>query len=86
MTLVLQTMSSIIVCGWQRHLPDIKHNQLAAFTTVLRSKLLDKSGGFGKEYLKLLASEIRVKGNQAEIRGGYSALAHTVSRNKNGHS
>ena len=68
----------------QQQLPDIKQNQLEAFTKALRSKLLDRSSGFGKEYLKLLVSEIRIKNNQAEITGSYSALAHAVEVSKMG--
>jgi len=62
--------------------PEIKQNQLEAFTKALRTKLLDRKSGFGKEYLKLLVSEIRIKGNQAEIAGSYSALAHAVEETK----
>ncbi len=34
----------------QQLLPDIKQNQLTAFTKALRSRLMDRSSGFGKEY------------------------------------
>ena len=68
----------------QQQVPDIKQNQLTAFTKALRTKLLDRAGGFGKEYLKLLVREIRVKGNQAEISGSYSALAQAVAETKMG--
>ncbi len=76
----------IEIAGYKRQqqLPDINQNQLTAFIKALRSKLLDSSSGFGKEYLKLLVNEIRVKGNQAEISGSYSALAHAVSEVKMG--
>jgi|CXWL01.1.fsa_nt_gi DNA invertase Pin-like site-specific DNA recombinase len=74
----------IEVAGFRRQqqLPEIKQNQLEAFTKALRTKLLDRSSGFGKEYLKLLVSEIRIKDNQAEITGSYSALAHAVEESK----
>ena len=36
----------------------------------------------GKEYLKFLVSEIRIKDNQAEITGSYSALAHAIEESK----
>ncbi len=74
----------IQVAGYRRQqqLPEIKQNQLEAFTKALRTKLLDIKSGFGKEYLKLLVSEIRIKGNQAEITGSYSALAHAVAETK----
>jgi DNA invertase Pin-like site-specific DNA recombinase len=68
----------------QKQFPDIKQNQLEAFTKALRSKLLDRSSGFGKEYLKLLVSEIRINGHQAEITGSYSALAHAIDESKIG--
>ncbi len=71
----------IQVAGYrqQQQLPEIKQNQLEAFTKALRNKLLDRSSGFGKEYLKLLINEIRIKDNRAEITGSYSALAHAVA-------
>jgi len=74
----------IHVAGYRRQqqLPDIKQNQFEAFTKALRSKLLDRSSGFGKEYLKLLVSEIRINGHQAEITGSYSALAHAIDESK----
>ncbi|PTQ78874.1 DNA invertase Pin-like site-specific DNA recombinase [Nitrosomonas oligotropha] len=74
----------IAVAGYRRQqqLPDIKQNQLETFTKALRAKLLDRSSGFGKEYLKLLVSEIRIKNNQAEITGSYSAFAHAVEESK----
>ena len=74
----------IQVAGYrsQQQLPEIKQNQLEAFTKALRTKLLDRKSGFGKEYLKLLVSEIRIKNNQAEITGSYSALAHAVEETK----
>ena len=73
-----------MVAGYRRQqqLPNIKQNQLAAFTKALRSKLLDRSSSLGKEYLKLLVSEIRINGHQAEITGSYSALAHAIEESK----
>jgi len=74
----------IEIAGYRRQqlLPNIKQNQLTAFTKALRSRLVDRSSSFGKEYLKLLVSEIRIKGNLAEITGSYSALAHAVAESK----
>ncbi len=66
----------------QQQLPEIKQNQLEAFNRVLRKKLLDRNSGFGKEYLKLLMSEIGIKDNRVEIIGSYSALAHVVEETK----
>ena len=68
----------------QQQMPNIKQNQLEAFTKALRSKLLNRSSGVGKEYLKLLVSEIRINGHQAEITGSYSALAHATDELKIG--
>ena len=74
----------IEIAGYRRQqlLPDIKQNQLTAFTKALRSRLVDRSSSFGKEYLKLLVSEIRIKGNQVEMTGDYSALAHAIEETK----
>jgi site-specific DNA recombinase len=74
----------IEIAGYRRQqlLPDIKQNQLTVFAKALRSRLMDRSSGFGKEYLKLLVSEIRIKGNQAEMTGSYSALAHAIVETK----
>ncbi|MBX3630477.1 MAG: hypothetical protein KF908_11325 [Nitrosomonas sp.] len=71
----------IQVAGFQRQqqLSGIKQNQLEAFAKAPRNKLLDKSSGFDKKYLKLLINEIRIKDNQAEITGSYSALTHAVT-------
>ncbi len=76
----------ILSAGYRRQqkLPNIKQNQLEAFTKALRSKLLGRSSGFGKEYLKLLVSGIRINGHQAEITGSYSALAHAIDESKIG--
>jgi site-specific DNA recombinase len=54
------------------------------FCKALRSKLLDRESGFGKEYLRLLVDEIRVQGSEVKIRGGYSALARAISTKKLG--
>jgi site-specific DNA recombinase len=67
-------------------LPDIKASQFKAFSQAPCTKLLDKEKGLGKAYLKLLASEIRVNGNQAAISGSYSALTHAVAGIKRGTS
>ncbi|MBL8496391.1 hypothetical protein ABF87_05055 [Nitrosomonas sp. JL21] len=57
-------------------------NQLEAFIKALKTKLLDRKSGFGKEYLKLLVNESRIKDNQIEITGSYSALAHLWKKQK----
>ena len=69
----------------RRHaLPEIKPRQVELFCKALRIKLLDRSSGFGKEYLRRLVSEIRLTGNQAEITGSKAALAGAVTAMGNG--
>ena len=51
------------------------------FTKALRTKLLDRDSSFGREYLRLLISEIRIEENTAKITGSYVALASAVSEN-----
>ena len=62
----------------------LKPKQIDAFSKALRSKLLDRDSGFGKEYLKLLVSEIRIEGKEAQITGSYAALANAVAETKTG--
>ena len=62
----------------------LKPKQIDAFSRALRSKLLDRNSGFGKEYLKLLVSEIRIEGKEAQITGSYAALANAVAETKTG--
>ena len=70
----------------QRDLPTnlLKPQNINAFSTALRSKLLDRTSKFGKEYLKLLVNEIRINGNEAEISGSYAALAGAITETKKG--
>ena len=68
----------------QRDLPTdlLKPQNINAFSTALRSKLLDRSSRFGKEYLKLLVNEIRIEGDEAQISGSYAALAGAIAETK----
>ncbi len=70
----------------QRNLPTdlLKPQNINAFSTALRSKLLDRNSRFGKEYLKLLVNEIRIKGDEAEISGSYAVLAGAIAETKKG--
>ena len=70
----------------QRDLPTylLKPQNINAFSTALRSKLLNRSSRFGKEYLKLLVNEIRINGNEAEISGSYAVLAGAIVETKKG--
>ncbi|MGO9446065.1 MAG: recombinase family protein [Thiobacillaceae bacterium] len=62
----------------------LKPQQISAFSKALRAKLVDRESGFGKEYLKLLVSEIRIEGKEAKITGSYAALASAVAESKKG--
>ena len=70
----------------QRDLPTdlLKPQHIHAFTTAIRSKLLDRESRFGKEYLKLLVNEIRINGDEAQITGSYAALAGAIAETKKG--
>ena len=57
----------------------LKMKNIQAFTSALRSKLLDRKSGFGKEYLRLLVSEIRIQDSTATITGSYAALANAMA-------
>ena len=74
------------IAGFRRRqaLPDIKPRQVDLFCKALRMKLLDRSSGFSKEYLRRLVSEIRLTGNQAEITGSKAALACAVTAMESG--
>jgi site-specific DNA recombinase len=61
---------------------EAKH--VKAFTTALHNKLFNRDSAFGKEYLKLLVSEIRIKAEEATITGSYDALASVAAGNKMG--
>ena len=41
---------------------------------MLEARLKDVGNGFGKEYLRLLVSEIHLEGKEPKIRGSYSQL------------
>ncbi len=54
--------------------------RVQAFCEALRTKLLDRTSGFGKQYLKLLVNEITVKGKALLLKGSHAALATAVGR------
>ena len=62
----------------------LKANHINAFTTALRKILLDRDSNFGREYLRLLVSEIRIDGKSASITGSYAAIASAVAKVKLG--
>ena len=82
-------MGSILYCAGlkrQRDVPTdlLKPQHIHAFTTAIRTKLLDRESRFGKEYLKLLVNEIRINGNEAEISGSYAVLAGAIAESNKG--
>ena len=52
--------------------------KIAAFIQVLRERLLDPNSGFGKRYLQLLVSEIRVTGTTIQLKGEVETLAKAL--------
>jgi hypothetical protein len=48
--------------------------QLDAFGTALRARVLDRTAGFSKRYLREFVSEIRFEGKRIVIRGKKAAL------------
>lgn len=55
-----------------------------AFCQALRAKILDEASGFGRQYLRLLVEEIRVKGRELVLRGSNAALARALAGNTEG--
>ena len=70
----------------QREMPTnlLKPQNIDAFSKAIRSKLLDRSSRFGKDYLNLLVNEIKIDGNEAHISGSYNALASAIAETKKG--
>ena len=64
----------------QQELPaaTIGPRRVQSFCEALRTKLLDRTSGFGKRYLKLLVNEISVKGKSLLLKGSHAALARAV--------
>ncbi|WP_370623254.1 recombinase family protein [Polynucleobacter sp. UB-Tiil-W10] len=72
------------MAGYKRKqsIPAVKPNQVGLFCNALRSKLLDRDSGFGKDYLRHLVSEIRVTAKEAQISGSKAELARAVGFSK----
>ncbi len=62
----------------------LKPAYINQFTTVLKTKLLDRESNFGKQYLKVLISDITVTGKEAQISGSYGTLAGAIAETKKG--
>ncbi|WP_425429689.1 recombinase family protein [Desulfuromusa kysingii] len=56
------------------------------FRKSLKTKLMDSSSNFGKNYLKLLIKEIVVDGKEVRITGSYAALVGALEKTKAGNS
>ncbi len=65
----------------QKELPfaQLGRKHVQAFCSALKDKLRDKGSNFGKEYLKLLVSEIRVDKKEVRLSGSYAAMAGALS-------
>ncbi len=55
----------------------LRADQVQAFGKALKAKLTEH-GPFAKQYLRLLVSQIRVRGKAIEMHGSYDALAHAI--------
>ena len=66
----------------QKEMPKqlLSSRHVSAFCQALKGRLLNRSSGFGKRYLRLLVDEIRVMGKEIRIKGSYSALAQAVGQ------
>ena len=62
----------------------LSSRHVSAFCQALKGRLLGRTSGFGKRYLRLLVDEIRVMGKEIRIRGSYFALAHAVGQKNPG--
>ncbi len=58
--------------------------QLEAFTCALRTRVLDREGGFSKRYLKEFVSEIRFDGKRVLMRGKKAALLSAAAQKEKG--
>ena len=68
----------------QRQLPNKLFSSLnvQAFCRALKEQMLDEQSGFGKAYLKLLVTDIRLMERKIVIRGGYGSLGRALARQK----
>ncbi len=70
----------------QQELPlqQINARRIEAFGKALRSRLLDRTAGLAKPYLRLMVDEVRVGGGTATIRGSNAVLARAVAQGAKG--
>ena len=64
----------------------ITARQLDAFSTSLRVRVLDRTAGFSKRYLREFVSEIRFDGERVVMRGKKAALLAAASQKEMGTS
>ena len=58
--------------------------QLDAFSTALRARVLDRTAGFSKRYLREFVSEIRFDGKRVVMRGKKAALLVAAAQKEMG--
>ena len=58
--------------------------QLDAFSTALRARVLDRTAGFSKRYLREFVSEIRFDGKRVVMRGKKAALLAAAAQKEMG--
>ncbi|WP_420821450.1 recombinase family protein [Rhodoferax sediminis] len=58
--------------------------QLDAFSTALRARVLDRSAGFSKRYLREFVSEVRFDGKRVVMRGKKAALLAAAAQKEMG--
>ena len=63
-------------------LSKIKSKNIEKFCTTLKARLKDKTQKFGKDYLRLLVDEIKIKGKEIYLKGSYSALTGSLLNKK----
>ena len=60
--------------------------QLDTLSTALRARVLDRTAGFSKRYLRELVSEIRFDGKRVVMRGKKAALLAAAAQKEMGTS
>ena len=58
--------------------------QIEAFSTALRARVLDRTAGFSKRYLRAFVSEIRFDGKRVVMRGKKAALLVAAAQKEMG--
>ena len=62
----------------------ITSRQLDAFSTALRARVLDRTAGFSKRYLREFVSEIRFDGERVVMRGKKATLLAAAAQKEMG--